>query len=398
MEKILITGNGFDLSYGLPTLYSDFIKILNNLTNNSEITIESIYSNVSSSEFILSNYNNVKFDFDEIERFKDEFTSNKWYAFFKEELEIDTWIDFENRIELVVKKVLKGYELIEQNLFGSRTIYEQEGEFSQDVINNDRELVYILDKFGIFKSDVSGQYLEFNKKYLKIRLECITGVNINNIAYSLETELEDFKVIFEKYFTLFVYPFYETIKSTENNILFNNINKHYTFNYTSTFEQIFGLNVSTHLHGEINNPENQIVLGVNNINVEISNGNPFIKFTKGFQKIHGAIKFSFIKDLDKGKSNNDKSFFFMGHSLDTSDQKYIDEIFDYVSFYKDSKIAIIYHNNDSRASLISNLLKIRNEANINSLLKNNQLKFHTTKSKELNELLSEHLITLEDIL
>jgi len=29
MPKILITGNGFDLNFCLPTLYSDFIQILN---------------------------------------------------------------------------------------------------------------------------------------------------------------------------------------------------------------------------------------------------------------------------------------------------------------------------------------------------------------------------------
>ena len=34
MPNILITRNGFDLSFGLPTAYSHFITILNEIKNN----------------------------------------------------------------------------------------------------------------------------------------------------------------------------------------------------------------------------------------------------------------------------------------------------------------------------------------------------------------------------
>jgi len=49
MPKILITGNGFDLNFGLPTLYSDFIQILNFiqieiLTRNRNLIITHIKS------------------------------------------------------------------------------------------------------------------------------------------------------------------------------------------------------------------------------------------------------------------------------------------------------------------------------------------------------------------
>ena len=38
MPKILITGNGFDLNFGLPTGYSDFIKICKKLQNSKKFT------------------------------------------------------------------------------------------------------------------------------------------------------------------------------------------------------------------------------------------------------------------------------------------------------------------------------------------------------------------------
>ena len=47
MSKILITGNGFDLSYGLPTAYADFINILNHINTNGDLGFESIYSNIT---------------------------------------------------------------------------------------------------------------------------------------------------------------------------------------------------------------------------------------------------------------------------------------------------------------------------------------------------------------
>jgi len=62
MPKILITGNGFDLNFGLPTLYSDFIQILNFiqieiLTRNRNLIITHIKSDeldTSISKIIMS--------------------------------------------------------------------------------------------------------------------------------------------------------------------------------------------------------------------------------------------------------------------------------------------------------------------------------------------------------
>ena len=52
MPKVLITGNGFDLSLGLPTSYSDFISIINLLNSGIEIDYNTIYSRVENYTYI----------------------------------------------------------------------------------------------------------------------------------------------------------------------------------------------------------------------------------------------------------------------------------------------------------------------------------------------------------
>jgi hypothetical protein len=43
MAKILITGNGFDLEYGLPTSFNDFIKIINFILDNNTLVSDKTF-------------------------------------------------------------------------------------------------------------------------------------------------------------------------------------------------------------------------------------------------------------------------------------------------------------------------------------------------------------------
>ena len=80
MPKILITGNGFDLNFGLPTFYSDFIKILSHLEDKN-IDFESIYSNSFNYSQIIENFNKFDFDYEKIELLKNSckvFDDGNW--------------------------------------------------------------------------------------------------------------------------------------------------------------------------------------------------------------------------------------------------------------------------------------------------------------------------------
>ncbi len=64
-------------------------------------------------------------------------------------------------------------------------------------------------------------------------------------------------------------------------------------------------------------------------------------------------------------------FIFFGHSLDSSDKDYIDEVFNFVNKLNtdDNNIIVTYHNENSKKSLLSNLLYIRGKENIVSLMR-----------------------------
>ena len=79
MPKILITGNGFDLHFGLPTAYKDFIIILSSLESISSYTFENIYLNSSNYTKIVSSYNkDISFNPESIENLEDLLKQNLW--------------------------------------------------------------------------------------------------------------------------------------------------------------------------------------------------------------------------------------------------------------------------------------------------------------------------------
>ncbi len=52
MSKILITGNGFDLSFGLHTSYNDFINVVSLISNKNSVNFKSIYSKTSNYQYL----------------------------------------------------------------------------------------------------------------------------------------------------------------------------------------------------------------------------------------------------------------------------------------------------------------------------------------------------------
>jgi hypothetical protein len=92
MPKILIIGNGFDLSFGLPTGYSDFIKIYKKLQNTYVFKWEDLKGDIVA----LQNLEDMPTaDFAEFEAFKEKLNENTWFRYLSREYGINTWIDFE---------------------------------------------------------------------------------------------------------------------------------------------------------------------------------------------------------------------------------------------------------------------------------------------------------------
>ena len=116
----------------------------------------------------------------------------------------------------------------------------------------------------------------------------------------LSLQLTQFKKIFNLYFEIFVYPFYENSTKEIDKNRYENFDKHYTFNYTNTFEKLYSKNnITDFLHGKIDSIENKIVLGINEIPKSNIDNRYFLNFTKYFQKLNINTDFRFIQEYEK---------------------------------------------------------------------------------------------------
>lgn len=385
MPKILISGNGFDLNIGLPTSYIDFINILNHVKSNKlNIDFDSVYSECLHYEDIKERFEKFDFDFDKIKKLKKDLESNIWFDFFENEYQIDTWIDFENRIEYVLKILFTALEYVQQNVFDGGSRDQHDLSFTSKIFKNNIEIIQVLGKLSIVEFDYRYN-VTLNKNLLIKRYDHYSDLDMDRITKILRKELVQFKRIFNHFFEIFIFPFYENSIKIANSEIYNQINYHYTFNYTPTFEKLFKSSIETRfLHGKINSSMNKIVVGINEVPSKTLNNKYFLPFTKYFQKFNNDTDYIFIKELEKERSEN-FMFFFFGHSLDESDRDYINEVFDFINNIKTEikQIIVIYHNENSKSELLINLLHIRGKNDIGNLMRSGNLIFRHIESSEL---------------
>ena len=116
-RKILILGNGFDLAHFLPTKYDHFMHAMRNVENHSKdepITFEALYTDLINNESYFFE-NTIKFyktedvtlPLKEVKELQNKLNRNGWFQYFKSYIDsgIDTWIDFENEMEVVLSAV-----------------------------------------------------------------------------------------------------------------------------------------------------------------------------------------------------------------------------------------------------------------------------------------------------
>lgn len=387
MPKILITGNGFDLKEYLPTKYSDFIVVVNHILESHNCDYHSVFSKLETYKEIKDNYNdNLEFDKVLIQKIELIARSNLIFRFFQDEFEIETWIDFENRIEYLLNLVFDYCRIVNKNLFEKSPQTKQKMYYDYKLFDNKIEVAEVLCKFEIVNKD-SAYDFSLNPEFLNEKFDFYTGINYNKIAKKIYDELSVFSELFNLYLQTFVVPLFAKRNAKPKNI-FEKFNWHFTFNYTSTFDNFYGKKIKTHfLHGN-SNPEGQnIVLGIDNINIESIKEPGFLKFTKYYQKFSKKTDFYFLNELSEDEKNQNYEFYFWGHSLDKSDADYINEVFDFISNLKQSvkRIIVIYHSDLSYDNLLLNLFNVRGKRDIESKIRNKELLFLRSDSKELEE-------------
>lgn len=342
--NILVIGNGFDLAHGLPTRYNDFLTFVDEfieykVANECNIRFLDYFKNLNETNINL---------YKQIDKLIED---NRWLNYFltlrenKALLNKQTWIDFESEISKVIKTIDEyRNKLIRKKVFENEQMRIDEHSF--DVLH------YILEKK---EKIIQIDCLLSLENIRELKEELIT--DLNRLIRCLEIYLDDYvrKCCFHK---LKKIKFIEALK----------IDKLLTFNYTNTYEHVYGTsNVNfDYIHGKATVEHDlntcNLVLGIDeyldenekNINVE------FIQFKKFFQRIYkgtGCLYKDWIIEYFDYSFTDELNLYFIGHSLDVTDKDILKELI----LFDEANTTIYYHNQEALGRMIANLVKVIGE-------------------------------------
>ena len=374
--NILVLGNGFDLAHGLPTKYEHFLEFVDIYKKYRDILIpgESIKSAWEKEEGLRQEFllylanlcDQKKKIFAELAEMISE---NIWIDYF---LSIFTqmkqegregWIDFESEISNIVQE----FESIRLEMLAN--------------IKNDQEVTYLkpyqIDKLErFFINDEEPETLEGIAKIKKQMLE-----NLNKLIRALEIYLSDYVNNLPVSKRL---PDIDELK----------IDKVLSFNYTNTYERIYGKDKPDikydYIHGkaEITHDINscKLVLGIDEylIGEERNSNTEFIQFKKFFQRIYKKTGCKYVDWLKEYEANNigkyasleaeDLNVYIFGHSLDVTDKDIMRRLILSEAgrmFKRDglkAQTTIFHFNQEAMGSQIANLVKVIGQDNLISMV------------------------------
>lgn len=375
MPRILITGNGFDLHHNLPTWYEDFMNIVKFVSENQETDFDSLYQNTKNYEGIKSAFtNSISISQHSIDDITEITGKNLLYQYFQKEYNIDTWIDFESKLEYLLSCVYNLIKLLRKNIF-SKGILPNE-YVSIKLIDGKIEYLIVLKVLNVVRTNFDSFYVE--EKFLVKKENLSVDIDEQKILDLIFSQLMEFKKLFHIYLKTFVTPLLDQQTDAASHIDFYNIfDYHFTFNYTATANKIYsGRTKLFYLHGKSEEDKENIVFGINELFNKEENADDYLRFTKYYQKYAYRTDYHFLHDLQSNKSS-DYQIYFWGHSLDKSDAYYINEIFDYLKDNKNikKKIIVIHHSDEAYKRLLKNLFFIRGRADIEQRMQERSLLF-----------------------
>ena len=377
--KILILGNGFDLAHNLPTRYSDFMSFCEKIGKNYSLSLgfsdeernkrladifskwefphEEIKSNLLESlkDLRVNNLSERGAEQIPIEEFYNCIKDNVWYDYFKEIIKAkairgQNWIDFESEIRHIIKTIDERFDNLEE-LYGY-------GDFSG--------FEYKLKTFAH-----SFFTIVMPKKTGKTRCSIKT---LREICFN---DLEDLTRALEIYLANYIEKIeckkIDVISEIKPNFVIN-------FNYTNTYERVYGGKNVFHIHGVCKGngslEENNMVLGIDEYWSDGKEDSQvhFAIFKKFVQRIRkktgienlkyiGKIESNFISngrlysgDRKPGKDYSDGTTFVyvFGHSLDITDKDVLADFFN----SKATAVTVYCKDKGAEGELIENVIRL----------------------------------------
>ena len=472
--NILIVGNGFDLSHYLPTKYDHFMDVMTaieekdtggkkgNLEVNSlkkcmdllddmferkkdepplnyQMNFDELFSKTRDPNFIEKTKEfylteNIEICAKDIVKLQYRLELNCWYQYFKNHVEeIKTWIDFEQKIESALALVCRFIRKIDSKFEKYGKVEPTLKFLTKTNSEKDDNLFYISEldfkllvklklcmennDFGKTKSYGGLGAMPDNRKgfisnsWFHAQEKIDYGFSAEKYISFLNSQLEEFIEIFNLYLNLIV----DKLK-TKNSFIIDSENwqkpeKIFSFNYTSTYQQIHVAVAVEYLHGSHGEKQN-IVLGIDELKDESLKKLKAFGFTKYHQKLFKDTDYLFL-DIYKNKIKMDKqkvidlkdqlkgeirseyrnylsenidtnkensklnlNIAIWGHSLDVSDKDYIIDLFSLNDgMDRNVSITVYYFDKNAKFSLLNNLLSILDKDKVEYWMKNKWLEF-----------------------
>lgn len=325
-KELLIIGNGFDLSIGLPTMYADFFS-----DRYSESLISNILTHVNNEHAFSSVIEN---DMKKIENV------NFWDVFFLLKFaEINT-ID-------------KNWSNIEEEIRLFLTIDFDDYYNSIDTKLGKKSFKRIVSLSGERQYQAKKKFVASGRAYsLLILLNRTNNLNENNLDDFLNSELVVFEAAFAKYINnkLREHNDYEEKSASLIETLVSDVRQTsvISFNYTEVKNE--GLISVENVHGKANQ---EIIFGIDYNNLNYSSEE--YKYSKTYRKLLSNVH----NEKHQALPTDINTIKFYGHSLSDADYSYFQSIFDFYSIYNsDVNIEFFFNvfNEDSRKCIINNQL------------------------------------------
>ena len=364
-DTILILGNGFDLSMGRKTSYSNFVEFANNLFLEKEDHLQSFL-----------NSNNI-----DIEKYKDNF----YLRFINENRSIlgENW----SNLEIMISQLAEAIDFYRSNpdsiYYSSentlRIVYPD--KFRKELVSQENfaskifvaEIFYkMFTIFGWARLERRMAISELNELFIS-HLELLTNLLEIYLSYRDYIDFEIDKI--------------SPVETALNAI--TDISESYviSFNYTHTPYKLFRIPIkNTHyIHGEIDlsrhkSEINTMVFGIEDKEIDVNSSLiPYQKYYQRIVKETGSEYLDFLEprhaeDLYGGLKK--KNIIVFGHSVDPLDKEIFQNCFALTSHYTNNyRFIFTYYNESAKRSIVKNLAIILGKDKLVELTGNKNVVF-----------------------
>ena len=379
-DTILILGNGFDLSMGRKTSYSDFVEFVNNLFPITDIQLK---------EFLDENNINI-------EEYRDNF-----YLRFINENRItlgENWCNLEIMISQLAEAIFyfknnkeELLRAIEEIELGSPIKYSEHEVVFWNIFSDTEN--YLAKEFiawtffelnlqmGWEEMDVNYSIDKFNEEFIN-QLELLTEFLEIYLSYRDYIDFEIDKI----------HPV-ETALDSIDDISASSV---ISFNYTHTPYKLYRIPIeNTHyIHGEIDLSRhkleiNTMVFGIEDKEIDVNSSLiPYQKYYQRIVKETGSKYEEFFKPIraeDLYVGLKKKNIIVFGHSVDPLDKEIFQKCFALTSnYFYEYRFIFTYYNESAKRSIIKNLAIILGKDKLVELTGNKNVVF--VKSNDVDRM------------